>query len=174
MNRGGQMEIVRSVHVHRSVEDVFAYVSDFTKAKEWRTEVTESSMDPAGAMREETRLHEVAVVAGRRVFTESVIDVYEPPHRFTFAHVSGPIPVSGEFCVERAGDGSRLTYTLRLRLTGLWRVLLPILHRTGPKTVDVSLGRLAAHLAERDTRELPKTAVGPDVEARTCGWPSAG
>lgn len=146
MSRAGRLQIVRSVDVCRSVEDVFVYVSDFTKAKDWRTEVTRSSMEPVGPMREGTRLHEVAVVAGWPVITESVIDAYEPPHRFTFAHISGPMPVSGQYHVADAGDGSRLTYTLHLRLTGLWRLLLPILRRTGPKTVDESLGRLAAHL----------------------------
>ena len=60
------------------------------------------------------------MLAGRRVVTESVVDAYEPPHRFSFAHLSGPMPVSGEYVVEAAGGGARLTYTLRVRLRGGW------------------------------------------------------
>ena len=78
-----------------SVDEVFAHVSDFHRAHEWRTEVTASWMEPEGPMRLGSRLHEVATVNGRTVVTESVINSFAAPHRFTFAHVSGPLPVSG-------------------------------------------------------------------------------
>ena len=37
--------------------------------------------DPEGPMQAGTRLREVAVIAGRRVITDSVVDIFEPFHR---------------------------------------------------------------------------------------------
>jgi len=145
----GALEFIRSVEIPRPVAEVFAYASDFTHAHEWRTEVVESTMQPAGPMRLGSRLHEVALMSGRRVVTDSVVDTYEPPHRFTFAHLSGPMAVSGEYAVEAVEGGSRLIYTLRVRLSSLWVLLTPVFRRTGPKMIDSSLRQLADQLTAR-------------------------
>src|SRR5215207_6582531 len=76
----------------RSGPEVFDYVSEFSRAAEWRVEVTESTMSPPGPMRLGTRLGEVARVAGRKVVTESVVDQFAPPDSWTFAHIRGPLP----------------------------------------------------------------------------------
>jgi polyketide cyclase/dehydrase/lipid transport protein len=154
--RGATLTFVRSIPVPRSVHDVFAYASDFNRAHEWRTEVDASSMRPAGPMRVGTELHEESVIAGRRVVTESVVDTYEPDHRFTFAHLSGPLPVSGEYAVAAAPSGSTLTYTLRVRLVGAWRLLAPVFRRTGGRTMERSLTRFAEQVASgASTRSGP-------------------
>ena len=145
----GVLEFVRSIDIARPATEVFAYASDFNRAQDWRTEVVESIMEPVGSMRLGSRLHEVALMSGRRVVTDSVVDTYEPPHRFTFAHLSGPMAVSGEYAVEAVEAGSRLTYTLRVRLSGLWVLLTPVFRRTGPKMIDSSLRRLADQLSAR-------------------------
>jgi len=142
----GVLEFVRSIDIARPATEVFAYASDFNRAQDWRTEVVESIMEPVGSMRLGSRLHEVALISGRRIVTDSVVDTYEPGHRFTFVHLSGPMTVSGEMAVETVGTGARLTYTLRVRLSGLWVLLAPVFRRTGPATIDASLRRLAEQL----------------------------
>jgi Polyketide cyclase / dehydrase and lipid transport len=144
--RGTDLEIVRSVGVRRGAEDVFGYASDFARASEWRAEVVESTPTPPGPMRVGTRLREVAIISGRRMITESVIDAYDPPRRFCFAHVSGPLPVSGEYRVDPAPGGATLTYILRVRLLGWWRLLAPVFRRTGPRTMARSLEVFAQRL----------------------------
>jgi carbon monoxide dehydrogenase subunit G len=130
----------------RSVEEVFAYVSDFNRAHEWRTEVTASTMEPAGPMKLGSRLHEVARVNGRTVVTDSVVDDLVAPYRFTFAHVSGPLPVSGEYRFATTDGGTRLTYVLEVELTGVWRLMAPVLRRSGRRTIARSLTTLAERL----------------------------
>jgi hypothetical protein len=145
-DRGVRLTFVRSVDVARSVEDTFAYASNFNRAHEWRTEVTASTTTPSGPIRAGTQLHEESLIAGRKVVTESVVDAYEPPHRFTFAHLSGPMPVTGEYAVAATGRGARLTYTLRVRLRGWWRLLAPVLRLTGRRTIGKSLATFARNL----------------------------
>jgi Polyketide cyclase / dehydrase and lipid transport len=135
---------------HRSVEEVFAYVSDFNRAHEWRTEVTSSTMEPAGPMKEGSRLHEVAVVSGRTVVTDSVVDALDAPHRFTFAHVSGPLPVSGQYLFAPAAghNGTRMIYLRDVELTGSWKLVAPILRRSGERMMARSMAALVARLAD--------------------------
>lgn len=148
--RGVQLEFVRSIGIPSSPDDLFAYVSDFSRAHEWRTEVAESHAEPPGPMRVGTRLHEVAVIAGRRVVTDTIVDTYDPAGSFTFVHVSGPMPVSGEFLVAATPNGAQLTYTLRVRLHGLWILLAPMLRRSGCRTIDRSLTALAENMHARN------------------------
>ena len=128
---------------------VFTYVADFRLAPEWRGEVLEATAEPDTPVRLGSRLHEVARIAGRRVVTDSVVDSYDPGRHFSFAHVAGPMPVAGEYLVEQAPSGSRLSYTLRVELRGLWRLAAPVLRRTGGGTIDRSLATLARRIETR-------------------------
>jgi hypothetical protein len=130
----------------RSVEEVFAYVSDFNRAHEWRDEVTASTMEPAGPMKPGSRLHEVARVNGRTVVTDSVVDDLVAPYRFTFDHVSGPLPVSGEYRFATADGGTRLTYVLEVSLTWAWKLMAPVLRSSGRRTIARSLATLVERL----------------------------
>ena len=140
------LTFVRSVTVARSVKDTFAYVSDFNRAYEWRDEVKASRATPSGPMRVGTQLHEESVLAGRPVVTESVVDGYEAPYRWSFAHLSGPMPVSGEYVVAPVDGGARCTYTLRVRLQGGWALLAPLFRLTGGRTMERSLAKFAENL----------------------------
>ena len=140
------LTFVRSVTVARSVEDTFAYASAFNRAYEWRAEVKASSATPPGPMRLGTRLHEESVLAGRPVVTESVVDGYEAPHRWSFAHLSGPMAVSGDYVIAPVAGGAQLTYTLRVRLRGGWALLGPLFRLTGGRMIDRSLAKLAENL----------------------------
>jgi uncharacterized protein YndB with AHSA1/START domain len=136
----------QSVLIRRPPHEVFAYISDFNRAKEWRVEVRESTQTPPGPMVVGSRLHEESAIMGRRVVTESVVDELEPGRRFTFKHLAGPIPVGGEYLVEEVADGTRLTYTLTADLRGLWGVAAPYLRRSGPRMMARSLEKLRARL----------------------------
>jgi len=130
----------------RSVQDVFAYVSDFNRVHEWRVEVTASTMEPAGPMKPGSRLHEIARINGRTVVTDSVVDDVVAPYRWTFAHVSGPLPVRGECRFAATDGGTRLTYVLEVTLTGAWKLMAPVLRRSGRRTITRSLATLAERL----------------------------
>ena len=134
------------VVIDRGVAEVFDYVSDFNTAHEWRAEVVESTASPAGPMTVGTRLREVAVVAGRRIVTESVVDALEPGSRFTFAHLSGPLPVSGEYRCTTVAAGTRVDYTLHVELRGWWVLAAPLFRLTGPRTINRSFKALQARL----------------------------
>jgi Polyketide cyclase / dehydrase and lipid transport len=134
----------------RTIHEVFDYVSDFSRAAEWRVEVTGASMTPPPPMRLGTRLREVARVAGREVVTESVVDEFSPPESWSFTHRSGPLSVSGGFRVELSGGDVRLTYRLHVQLLGAWALAAPYLRWSGRRMIQRSLARLAERLSVAD------------------------
>lgn len=140
------LRLTTGIVVQRAAEDVFAYAADFRRAAEWREEVVASTMSPSGPMRSGTVLHEEAQVAGRPVVTDSVVEVYDAPHRFTFTHLSGPLPVSGEYRVTPVGDCAELRYHLTVELRGGWALLAPILRVSGPRMMARSLDELRFRL----------------------------
>lgn len=140
------LTIQQALRTHRPAHEVFAYVSDFNRAKEWRTEVHESRQSPPGLMIEGSTLHEESRILGLNIVTESVVDELEPGRRFTFAHIAGPFPVSGEYLVEQLGDGAVFTYTLHVELRGLWRLMAAYFRRSGAQAMATSLQALHRRL----------------------------
>lgn len=141
------LTIQQSLRTHRPADEVFAYVSDFNRAKEWRTEVFESRQSPPGLLIEGSTLHEESRILRLTIVTESVVDELEPGRRFTFQHVSGPFPVSGEYLVEPLGDDTVFTYTLHVELHGLWRLMAAYFRRSGAQAMAKSLRALQRRLA---------------------------
>ena len=131
----------------RRLAEVFAYVSDFGRAAEWRAEVTSSEMSPPAPMRLGSRLRETSRIAGREVVTESLVDGFDDPTFWSFAHVSGPLPVSGTYRFAPVLDGVELTYRLDVRLPGLWALGTPFLRWSGRRTIRRSLARLVERLS---------------------------
>lgn len=150
------LHLTSSVRVHRAVADVFAYAADFRRAQEWREEVVESTMSPAGPMHTGTVLHEVARLAGRTVVTDSVVADYDAPHRYRFTHLRGPIPVSGEYRVTDCAEGAEFEYRLSAELRGGWALLAPIFRVSAPRRMARSLDEFRFRL---EAAAQPRVAV---------------
>ena len=152
------LQLSSAVHVQRSPEDVFAYAADFRRAAEWREEVVESTMSPDGPMRVGSILHEVAHVAGRTVVTDSVVDAIETPDGYSFSHLRGALPVSGEYRVVAGSDGgAELRYDLRVELRGGWALLAPLLAWTGPRMLARSLDEFRFRLEAAAVQRVAAT-----------------
>ncbi len=147
-----QLIFEQSVIVDRPIADVFEYVSDVNRAHEWRSEVVESTMWPAGPMRHGMVTYEVTYIRGRRIVTETVIDTMSAPERFSFSHLNGPLPTSGE-CVFVAGpEGTEMTYRLVIELRGGWVLFGRYLRRLVEQNMTRSLATLRSTLESRDQK----------------------
>ena len=147
-----QLIFERSVIVDRPITDVFAYVSDVNLAHEWRSEVVESTMWPAGPMRDGMVIYEVAVIKGRHIVTETVIETMSAPERFSFSHLNGPLPTSGEFVFIARPDGTEVTYRLVIELRGGWVLFGRYLRRVIDQNMMRSLSTLRSTLESRDEK----------------------
>ncbi|MCU1538281.1 MAG: Polyketide cyclase/dehydrase [Humibacillus sp.] len=130
------MDIVRSVTVDRPVEEVFAYLSDFTTTTEWDPgTVRTERLSGDGGMG--TRYHNVSTFLGRETDLEYVVTEYVPGERFalrgenktvvahdtmTFVRTHG-VDGGGE----SGGEGTTVTYHAAFDFKGVAKFVAPLL-----------------------------------------------
>ena len=144
------MSTLREVRVvPRPIDEVFAYVADFSTTAEYDPSVVRSErLDPAG---EGARFLVHARFMGRTMPIEYVLERYTPLEELVFCGVSSGARAVDEIRFEATDEGTRIDWTLRLELLGPGRLVTPLLRRP-----LVAMGRRALDgLAERLSRPGP-------------------
>ena len=134
-----------SVDVPSPPEAVWAIVADYERDSEWREGVT-MRCDPRGLAGVGTRTFEELRMFGQVHDKTARIDRVEPGRSLRFRGEDGSF--EGTRSVERAGDGTRLSVTLRVEVTGALGLLAPLLGWLFRRRVQRDLARLRA-LASR-------------------------
>lgn len=119
------MKRTQRTEIARSPEEVFAYLTDPSKLSTWQDAEEVVQLTP-GALGVGTRLREVHKVLGRRRVELTEVVVYEPGRRFEIRMVDGP-PLDGRWDFEPSHEGTRLTFTPIVRLTGFRQRFEPVL-----------------------------------------------
>ena len=129
----------------KSVEEAFAYMSDFRSVSEWDPSAVRAELlDPApgpGA-RFEVRVR----FAGRENDLTYRTTEFEPPNRVTLIAETSTVISEDTITVEPSGSGSAVTYDADLRLKGPLRIGDPLL--------GLLFKRLGDNAAEGLRREL--------------------
>ena len=98
-----------SVHIERSPEDVFAFVSEVANNPLWRKNVVRMEWLDDGPMRIGRRGRQTQHLLGRDWTVEAEIIEWDPPRRVTWQAVQGPVKVQSWVRVEPDGTGSLAT-----------------------------------------------------------------
>jgi uncharacterized protein YndB with AHSA1/START domain len=111
-----------STTINRPVADVFAYVADGEKCKEWRPgvrDIIQAGGEMTGGVG--TRyIQGVNGPMGRRISADYVISVFEPNKRLEFQTVTGPARPHGRYDFAPTDDGgTKLTFALDADLSGI-------------------------------------------------------
>ena len=111
-----------SVTINRPVADVFAYVADGEKCKEWRPGVRDI-IQAGGGMTGGVGTRYIQGVngpMGRRISADYVISVFEPNQRLEFQTVTGPARPHGRYDFAATDEGgTKLTFALDAELSGV-------------------------------------------------------
>lgn len=111
-----------SIEIEKTPQEVWEYVTDFQRNPEWLTQVVEVHVSP-GTIGLGTKVTEVRQVPGRRV--EGIVEVveWEPPRRLRKRSPTGAVRADGLYELEpTASGGTRLTFTLEIRGSGIAKV----------------------------------------------------
>jgi len=108
-----------TIEIARSVEDVFAYLTDVEKLPEWQGSVVSAHAD--GQLRKGSRIVEQRSLLGHEAETELEVTAYEPARRFALRSLGGPVNLSIDHELEQAGDSTRLHVTATGKPGGLLR-----------------------------------------------------
>jgi len=142
------MAIRETIEIGRSPQEVFSYASDPARLTEWQEKLVEAKMETEGPIRVGSRMKQTRRVGGgTRTFTLEVT-AHEPPSRFAFKGIDGPVRPRGTITLEPVGGGQRTRYSAELDFEGhgLGVLLTPLVRRDARKQLPHNLQQLKEKL----------------------------
>jgi uncharacterized protein YndB with AHSA1/START domain len=125
------MSIHESIEISRPPEQVFAYATDPTHLEEWQENLVETKVQTEGPTRVGSRMTQTRRVGkGTRTFTLEVTAV-EPPSRFAFKGIDGPVRPQATLTFEPLEGGQRTRFSVEFDIEGhgLGMLLAPLVRR---------------------------------------------
>jgi uncharacterized membrane protein len=113
----------RTIVIGRPVDDVFAFFTDPSNDPRWRPHVKEISAPEHVAPG--VRIHQVVSgPGGRGIPADLEVTAYQPPDRYAFRVVAGPVRPTGEFRFTGEGDSTTVSFALEAPLGGLKKLFM--------------------------------------------------
>lgn len=138
-----------TLHADRPVEDVFAYLADFSTTEEWDPGVVRATRNGNGTIGVGTTFDLVASFLGREnELTYEVVE-YEAPHAITLRGENATVVSLDRITTEPDGDGTKITYDADLSLKGPLKLGDPLLKLAFGRVGDRALEGLRATLPAR-------------------------
>jgi uncharacterized protein YndB with AHSA1/START domain len=141
--------IVESIEIRRRPEDVFSYITDPAHLTEWQEGVASARPEGGGPLGVGSRSIQTRRVGRSERTLTSELTEYDPPRRFAFRGIDGPVRAVGNSTVEPLEDGvrSRVTIELDFEGHGIGMLLVPlVVRRQARNEVPPSLRRLKERL----------------------------
>jgi uncharacterized membrane protein len=138
------MAITESVEISRSPEDVFAYLDDLSRHGEWQESIVSVRVDTEGPTRVGSRATETRRIGNREQTVSYEMTEHDPPRKFAFRGINGPIRPVGKGTIEPIGDGSSSRLTLEFDLTGhgFGKLIVPMARKQAAKEIPKSHQKL--------------------------------
>ena len=113
----------RTITIDRPIDEVFAFFTTPSNDPRWRPHVQE--IEALGPVATGSKIHQV--VPGPRgpgIPADIQVTAHEPPRRYAFQVVAGPVRPQGEFQLQSAGAATEVTLSLSAELGGVKKLLL--------------------------------------------------
>jgi len=129
------MKISHLIEIESSPEEVFAWIKDPERAKEWMTSVSEGEMLTGDPNTVGSTFREVVRDENGETEMHGVVTGFEENQMISF-HLSGEYnTVDVEFRVEKVGKRTRVTQNANIRWRGLMKVMSVFLGRRIKKEI---------------------------------------
>lgn len=134
------MEIRREVTVTRPIEEVFAFLADFTTTAEWDPGTVRTTRE-SGDGGVGTRYHNVSRFLGRETELNYVTTALESPRLIRLRGENSTVVAHDTMTLKPTSEGgTHLTYEARFDFKGLARLVAPLMapafKRLGDKAAD--------------------------------------
>jgi uncharacterized membrane protein len=141
----------RSVMIRRSLEEVFAYVSDVRHSAQWQAGLLEVRKVTEGPLGVGTRFAVVRKLLGRRVELSSEFVRFEP-HRMVTFRFAGSVPGEGSYSFDSTPGGTRVTSRVEMWPRGISRLVEPLIAASLRRQMEADLPVLKELLEARAGR----------------------
>jgi len=154
--------LVHSVEIDRGPDEVFDYVTDPAHFTEWQDNVVSARPLGDGQRRQGAQLELTRRIGGREQTMTGELTEWEPPRRYAFRIVEGPVRARGTGTLEPLDGGRRTRFTMELDFEGhgIGKLLVPlVVRRQAAKELTETHAKLKRRL------EGEGGAAGPDAVA---------
>ena len=135
-----QMEI--STTIKRTVEDVWAVISNVENNPKWSSYALEAKQTSPGPIGVGTTARFVGKFLGRRIESDSVVTEFEANRKYSFESKSGPFPIKGSNTVEHTEGGTRVTATFDVEPGGFFKLAEPLVMSMAKRQLQGDLDNL--------------------------------
>jgi len=133
------MVIKHSVEINRPAAEVFAYLDQLDRHREWQSTIVSTTVETDGPTRVGTRVAERRKVPGGAQDFPYEITEHEPPRKASFRGTSGPVRPVGTVTVDPLGESSsRMTLEFDLEGHGIGKLLAIFARRQAAKEIPES------------------------------------
>ncbi len=129
-----------STSIDQTPQVVYDFLVDGLNNSKWRDAVIEISLKAGLTGQPGAEYRQVLKgPGGRAIDGDYRLTAAESPSRIAFEVTAGPARPVGEYRLEAVGRGTKVTFTLDLRTTGLMKLMGPMIRRT----MESEVSRLA-------------------------------
>lgn len=144
------MKLENSVVINRPVEEVFAFVSDYTNDDQYISGRLDTQITTPSPIGPGTRFDTTNKFLGRRIESSLEVSEYEPNRKICSRSVKSPVQFTDCRVFQPEGSGTRLTVTLETDGTGgLFKLADPIVAKLSKRQMETDLATLKDLLEAR-------------------------
>lgn len=140
-----------SLVIEQPIGNVFAVVSDVSRARDWQEGLVEANWTSEKALGIGSTYNFVSKFAGMRWDLPGKVTHWDPPNGWQWEARSGPFPVRGGYRLETSSSGTRITMFSDSEPRGWMNAMRPLLKWMGERSYRHSLIRLKALLEDERT-----------------------
>lgn len=121
------------IRINRPVAEVFAYVTDTTNDPAWHTDILGVRKTPEGSIGMGTTWQlRIKPFMGVSESTSEVV-TFEPNRKEVLRGVAGPMDTTLTYLFEPADGGTKFTRRVQIRISGMMRLMQPLMRLMVPK-----------------------------------------
>jgi uncharacterized membrane protein len=122
------IKVEESAVIHRPVEEVFAFVSNFENHPKWENNFVAVKQTSAGPVGVGTTFLCTMKMPGQRVESQFIVTEFEPNRKIAFkADKPAQAKPEGSMLFEPASDGTKVTLLPRPVMGGIFKLLEPLM-----------------------------------------------
>jgi uncharacterized membrane protein len=135
-------KIESSIEIDRSVEDVFAVLSNVENSAKWSSVFLEAEKTSEGPIGVGTTWRVVQKALGRRIEGEIEVTEYEPNRKCAQKSKSGPFPVEVLQTYEPVEGGTRVSVALEADPGGFFKLAEPLVKTMVKRGIEADFANL--------------------------------
>jgi uncharacterized membrane protein len=132
--------------IDRPVQDVFDFLSNPLNLPKWQTMIAKIDPVTPGPVQVGSKFNVHSEMLGRKI--DGVMDIteYEPPARFGFRNVAGPMQVHATAILKTVGTGTKVTLNAQGEPGGMFKLAEGVLAKQVKSQMEENLKRLKSVL----------------------------